>query len=73
MPLCVQGPQHSARRAAQITLVDKGDRFVFKPLLYELLTGEMEVDEVAPRFAELLQDSGIRCERRSMCTHSNSV
>lgn len=38
----------------EITLVDRHDRFVFLPLLYELLTGEMEDWEVAPRIADLL-------------------
>ncbi|KAK9792690.1 hypothetical protein WJX73_001665 [Symbiochloris irregularis] len=38
----------------QITLVDKADRFVFKPLLYELINGAAATDEVAPRFDQLL-------------------
>ncbi len=41
----------------EITLVDKSDRFVFKPLLYEYLTDELELDEVAPRFADVLPAS----------------
>jgi len=32
----------------EITLVDKGDRFLFSPLLYELITEEMQSWEVAP-------------------------
>ncbi len=40
----------------QITLVDRHERFVFLPLLYELLTGEMEDWEVAPRYTELLAE-----------------
>lgn len=40
----------------QITLVDRQERFVFLPLLYELLTSEMEDWEVAPRFRDLLAD-----------------
>jgi NADH:ubiquinone reductase (non-electrogenic) len=40
----------------QITLVDRQERFVFAPLLYELLTGEMEEWEVAPRFQDLLPE-----------------
>jgi demethylphylloquinone reductase len=47
------GAQH------QIILVDKSDRFVFTPLLYELLTGEMTAWEVAPTFQDLLQGSNI--------------
>lgn len=43
----------------EITLIDQRDRFVFKPLLYELLTDELELDEVAPRFSDLLSRSGV--------------
>ncbi|GAB4822180.1 hypothetical protein N2152v2_009226 [Parachlorella kessleri] len=38
----------------RVTLIDQSDRFVFKPLLYELLTGAATEDEVAPTFARLL-------------------
>ena len=31
--------------APRVTLVDRGERFVFKPLLYELLSGELSEDE----------------------------
>ncbi len=43
----------------KIILVDKSDRFVFTPLLYELLTGEMTTWEVAPTFQDLLQGTNI--------------
>jgi NADH dehydrogenase len=43
----------------EITLVDKSDRFLFLPLLYELVTEEMQSWEIAPPFAELLADTGI--------------
>jgi NADH dehydrogenase len=43
----------------EIVLVDKNDRFVFSPLLYELVTGEMQSWEVAPPFAEILADTGV--------------
>jgi demethylphylloquinone reductase len=43
----------------KIILVDKSDRFVFTPLLYELLTGEMTAWEVAPTFQDLLQGTNI--------------
>lgn len=39
---------------AQVTLVDKGERFTFKPLLYELLNNTATEDEVAPYFNQLL-------------------
>lgn len=42
-----------------ITLVDQGDRFVFTPLLYELLTGELQSWEIAPPFSELLKETSI--------------
>jgi len=45
---------------AEITLIDPRDRFVFLPLLYELVTGEMRDWEVAPVFEDLLQGSGIK-------------
>jgi demethylphylloquinone reductase len=44
----------------EITLVDQRDRFVFSPLLYELLTGELESWEVAPDYSTLLANTGIR-------------
>jgi demethylphylloquinone reductase len=43
-----------------ITLVDQNDRFVFLPLLYELLTQELESWEVAPPYAELLANTPVR-------------
>ncbi len=43
-----------------IVLVDQRDRFVFLPLLYELLTGELQTWEVAPPFSELLVNTGIQ-------------
>ena len=44
----------------EIILVDRRDRFLFSPLLYEILTGELQTWEIAPPFAELLKDTGIR-------------
>ena len=38
----------------QVTLIDQSERFVFKPLLYELLNGGASADEVAPFFTKLL-------------------
>jgi NADH dehydrogenase FAD-containing subunit len=42
-----------------VLLIDAQDRFVFKPLLYEYLTGEMAEDQVTPPYTELLADSDI--------------
>jgi demethylphylloquinone reductase len=43
----------------EIVLIDKSDRFLFSPLLYELMTGEMQAWEIAPSFEELLSDTDI--------------
>lgn len=43
----------------KIVLVDKSDRFVFTPLLYELLTDEMADWEIAPAFRDLLKGTDI--------------
>lgn len=42
-----------------IYLVDEKPQFVFKPLLYELLTGEMQNEQVCPSYEELLQGSEV--------------
>ena len=42
-----------------ITLIDKGDRFLFSPLLYELITEEIQSWEIAPPFEEILANTGI--------------
>jgi NADH dehydrogenase len=44
----------------EIILVDRNDRFLFSPLLYELLTGELQTWEIAPPFEELLANTGVR-------------
>ncbi|AFY31059.1 NAD(P)/FAD-dependent oxidoreductase [Calothrix sp. PCC 7507] len=44
----------------EIVLVDQSDRFLFSPLLYELLTGELQTWEIAPPFTELLANTGVR-------------
>jgi len=45
----------------EITLVDKKERFVFLPLLYELCVGDAPLEEVAPTYRDLLKDTGIKC------------
>jgi len=42
-----------------VILIDRSERFCFKPLLYEYCSGEMDADQVVPRFEELLKDSGV--------------
>lgn len=44
----------------EIVLVDRCDRFLFSPLLYELLTGELQTWEIAPPFEELFAGTGVR-------------
>lgn len=44
----------------EIVLVDREDRFVFLPLLYELLTGELQTWEIAPPFVEILGSTSVR-------------
>lgn len=44
----------------EIILVDQDDRFLFTPLLYELLTGELQTWEIAPPFQEILAGTGVR-------------
>jgi demethylphylloquinone reductase len=46
-------------QSPEIILIDKNDRFLFSPLLYELVTEEMQTWEIAPPFEELLADTGI--------------
>ncbi|GLJ50363.1 hypothetical protein SUGI_1073170 [Cryptomeria japonica] len=43
----------------QILIVDQSDRFVFKPMLYEILSGEVDAYEIAPYFSELLANTGV--------------
>lgn len=43
----------------RIILIDAQNRFAFKPLLYEYLTGEMQDEQVFPRYEELLEGSNI--------------
>jgi NADH dehydrogenase len=42
------------------TLIDQEWSFIFKPLLYEFLSGELKVDLVWPRYDELLRNSGVK-------------
>ncbi|NET78293.1 NAD(P)/FAD-dependent oxidoreductase [Okeania sp. SIO1F9] len=44
----------------EIILIDQRDRFLFAPLLYELVTGELQTWEIAPPFEELFTNTNIR-------------
>lgn len=37
-----------------MTLIDKADKFVFKPLLYEVVNGTASAEDVAPSYVKLL-------------------
>ncbi|MDA0267637.1 MAG: NAD(P)/FAD-dependent oxidoreductase [Cyanobacteria bacterium] len=49
----------SPEHPVEITLVDQRDRFLFAPLLYELVTGELQTWEIAPPYLELLENTKI--------------
>lgn len=60
----------------QVLLVDQSDRFVFKPLLYELLSGEVDAWEIAPLFTDLLKDKSVQFVKDKVkflhpCDHLN--
>ena len=46
--------------SADVTLVSDADHFLFTPMLYEYLSGEVEAWHIAPRYDELL-DANVRC------------
>src|SRR6185295_4635754 len=48
--------------AGEITLVSDEDHFLFKPMLYEYLSGEVEAWHIAPSYTELL-DKDVRLVR----------
>jgi NADH dehydrogenase len=43
-----------------VILIDREDRFRFRPLLYDYFSGQMGEPEVMPRFEDLLAGSGVR-------------
>ena len=44
----------------KITLVEKNDNFLFTPLLYELITGELQRWEIAPTYQKLLAGTPLK-------------
>ena len=46
--------------SADVTLVSDEDHFLFTPMLYEYLSGEVEAWHIAPKYGELL-DGNVRC------------
>jgi len=45
---------------ADVTLVSDDDHFLFTPMLYEYLSGEVEAWHIAPRFNELINEGDVR-------------
>lgn len=43
--------------AGEVTLINPEDHFLFKPLLYEYLSGEVEAWHIAPHYRELLDEN----------------
>ena len=52
-----------ASKRPVVTLVDRAERFVFKPMLYELVNETMSDWEVAPTFDDLLEPTSVRYVR----------
>lgn len=49
----------------QITLFEQKNHFLFTPLLYELVTGELKIWQIAPSFKKLLANTNIEfCQQR---------
>lgn len=44
----------------ELVLIDRKEHFLFSPLLYELITAELPVWQIAPQFQDLLQGTGIK-------------
>jgi NADH dehydrogenase FAD-containing subunit len=42
-----------------IILIDRSERFCFKPLLYEYFSSDLDAMQVVPRFIDLLKGSGV--------------
>ena len=49
----------AAPQPTPVVLLEPQERFLFLPLLYELLSGEMRRWEIAPRYQQLLAGSGV--------------
>ncbi|MGB3294918.1 MAG: NAD(P)/FAD-dependent oxidoreductase [Phormidesmis sp.] len=56
-------------RSAQITLIEPKDRFLFTPMMYELITDELKEWEIAPTYSSLLAGTSVTWQQ----THAESV
>lgn len=52
--------------SVDVTLVDDSDSFVFLPLLYDLTVGTASEAEVCPKYADLLEGTGIQHLRSTL-------
>jgi NADH:ubiquinone reductase (non-electrogenic) len=61
--------------SADVTLVSAEDHFLFTPMLYEYVSGEVEEWHIAPKYSELLDDNVhfVRDEIASIDVHEQSV
>jgi demethylphylloquinone reductase len=59
------GPWSDGQRP-RIHLVNATDHFLFTPLLYELVTGELDSWEIAPPFSELLSNTTITFQQTTV-------
>ena len=46
--------------STEVTLIDPKDKFVFLPLLYELTVDTASVQEVAPKYRDLLDKTSVK-------------
>jgi NADH dehydrogenase len=50
----------SGLKKCRVTLIDPKQHFLFTPLMYELVTGELQPWEIAPSFHSLLQGTNVK-------------
>jgi demethylphylloquinone reductase len=72
------GGLHTALRLSQfpwaddvrpnIVLVDQNSQFLFSPLLYELVTDELDIWEIAPAFTDLFANTAIQFKQATVNT-----
>jgi NADH:ubiquinone reductase (non-electrogenic) len=56
-------------KKCEIVLIEQRDHFLFTPLLYELLTGELQRWEIAPSYQKLLHNTKINfCQEKAQKT-----
>jgi demethylphylloquinone reductase len=63
--LYLQKYRHLREQGCQITLVEPRDQFLFTPLLYEVLTRELEAWEIAPTYSSLIAGTNIGWQQTS--------